>query len=105
MLIYFRDCRIELLCQEGAPKELANSELRRILAYIKSFNRTDVNVGDSAPLYKAVNLKCTPRRRGPTRILDFDGAGVVAEFPSQTFVVARYCVRKRAEGKDSGEVD
>ena len=38
--------------QEAALKETANSKLRRLLAYNKSFSCADIAVGDTLLLYK-----------------------------------------------------
>ena len=38
--------------------------------------------------------------KGPAKILDIDETGVTANFQSQTFKVARYCVRKEEGEKD-----
>ena len=46
------------------------------------------------------NFKSTPRRRGPAIIMDIDEPGVTVKFQSQTFKVARYCVRKQVEEED-----
>ena len=47
----------------------------------------------------------TPRRRSPAKIPDTDEAGATVQFQSQTFKVARYCVRKQVEEKDAGVVE
>ena len=44
--------------------------------------------------------KSNPRWRGPAKILDIDESGVALTFQSQTFKVARYCVRRKVEEKD-----
>ena len=46
------------------------------------------------------NRKSSPRWGGPLRNSDIDEAGVTVAFQSQTFKVARFCVRKRLEEKD-----
>ena len=51
--------KLRMMSQEAAPKEAANSELRRYLAYSKPFNRGDVEIGDW---------------RGPAKALVFDVA-------------------------------
>ena len=50
--------------------------------------------------YKAPQKKSNPRWWGPAAILDIDESGVVLKFQSQTFKVARYCVRRKLEEKD-----
>ena len=39
------------------------------------------------------------------KILDIDETGVTAKFQSQTFTVARYCVRKQMVEKDVSELE
>ena len=43
--------------------------------------------------------------RGPAEVLEMDGSGVTASFRSQTFKVARYCVRRRLKKSDLQEGD
>ena len=81
-------------------KEVANSKLRELLAYNKSFDYTDGETGETAPLYKSAKKKSAPRRRGPAKILDVDETGVTMKSQSQTFKEARYCVRKQVEETD-----
>ena len=45
-------------------------------------------------------MKSNPRRRGPAAILDIDESVATLKFQSQTFKVARYCVRRKVEEKD-----
>ena len=45
-----------------------------------------------------------PRGRGPALILDVDDTGVAPKIQSQTFKVARFCVRKK-EAKDVADAD
>ena len=42
-----------------------------------------------------------PRWRGPALISGIDKTGVAAKFQSQTFEVARYCVRGKVKAKDA----
>ena len=70
------------MAQERALKEKANSRLRRLLALNKSFTYADVKIGDAVLFYKAQNKKSTPRRRGPTLILDIEGTGATVKFQS-----------------------
>ena len=51
--------------------------------------------------FKAPNRESLPRRRGPAKVLGVDETGATESFQSQTFKVARYCVRRRV--KDSEE--
>ena len=83
--------------------EMAQEAARRSLAYNASFICTDVKIGDTAPFYKSVEKGRAPRRRGPAKILDIDGTEVTAKFQSQTFKVARYCVRAKVEGADADD--
>ena len=85
--------------------EVDNTKLRQRLARKKSFSCTDVKIRDLTLFYEAVNRGGAPRWRGPTKILDIDGAGVTVKYHSQTFKVAPYCVREEAEGKDLRGVD
>ena len=52
--------------QEAALKEVANSKLCCVLAYNKSFNCTDAQLGGSL----VFNRDGATRRRGPAKILD-----------------------------------
>ena len=89
--------------QDAAFKEAANSELRRLLAYSKSFNCTDITIGDFVPFYKAQGCKRSPRNR---RAIDetgkaaIDETGGAATLQSQTFKVAQYCAREKLAEKD-----
>ena len=49
-----------MLAQEAALREIANSKLRRILAFNNSFDSVDVEVGDEFLFYKALS------REGPS---------------------------------------
>ena len=60
----------------------------------------DIKVGGVVLFYKAPQKKSNPRWRGPAAILDIDESGVVLKFQSQTFKVARYCVRRKVAEKD-----
>ena len=71
-----------MMAQEAALKEVANSKLRLLLAYDKSFDCADVKFGESALRPGAANRKSTPGCRGPVKILDIDATGVTAEFQS-----------------------
>ena len=72
--------KLRMMAQGAALKGVAYSKLRRLLAYNQSFTCTDVHIGGASSLYKAMNRKSTPRRRGPAQIL-------TAKFQSQTFMV------------------
>ena len=85
-------------------REVANSNLCRLLAQNKSFDCADVHGGDTASFYKASNRESAPRRRGPAKILDVADTAATAKFQSQTFKVARYCARGKADAQDVGEV-
>ena len=45
-----QECKLRMMAQEAALKEVANGEPRRLLARIKSFSCTDVKVGGSSPV-------------------------------------------------------
>ena len=53
--------KLRMLAQEAALKEIANSKLRRILAFNNSFESVDVKVGDEVLFYKAPTKKKTFR--------------------------------------------
>ena len=80
-----------MMAQEAAFREIANNRLRKSKAYTKSFNLTDVKIGDAALFYSAAKKKSTPRWRVPALILDFGETGVTVNFQSQTFKAARFC--------------
>ena len=73
--------------------------LRRLLAYNKSFNCVDVQIGDAALLYKGTNKKGMARRRGPELISDIDETGVRVKVQAQTFRAARFRMRKKVRAK------
>ena len=58
------------MAQDAAFAEAANSKLRRLSAYNKSFKCADIKIGDSKLLCEAANRKSAPRWRGPARMLD-----------------------------------
>ena len=72
---FAQQCKLRMMAREAASKEVANSKLRRLLAYNKSFNCADVKIGDAVLLNKSTNKKSSPRRRGPAKILDIDETG------------------------------
>ena len=43
--------QLRIRAQEAALKEIANSKLRRLLAYNKTFDSVDINVGDEVLFY------------------------------------------------------
>ena len=49
-----------MMAQEAAVKVVASSNLRRLLAFNKSFNCTNVKIGDTAPCYETTNMKSMP---------------------------------------------
>ena len=59
--------------------------------------RSDAQIGDSAILYKTVNLQSAPRWRGLAGVADTGETAVNVKFQSQTVKVARYCVQKAAD--------
>ena len=71
--------KLRIMAQDAASKEIANSRLRKVLAYNESFTRTNVKIGDAVIFYKAQKKKSAQRRRAPTLILDIDEAGATAK--------------------------
>ena len=49
------------MAQEAALKEIAGCRLRRLLAYNKSFDCADVQIGDALLSYEATRQKSMPR--------------------------------------------
>ena len=86
---FVQQWKLRMMAQEAALKEIANSKLRRLLAFNKTFNCTDVKVGDSVLFYKAPHRKSHPRWRGPAVVLDIDDTGALVKYQTQTFKVAR----------------
>ena len=78
------------MAQGAALEEVANIKFRRLLAHKKSFRRADFAIGVSVLFYKATSRKGAPRWRRPMKI-----SGI------QETEVARYCVRKKAEGGEA----
>ena len=76
---------------------MAHSKLRRFLAQNKTFNCADIKVGDSALFYKAPRRMRHPHWRGPALILGIDETGALVKFQTQSFKVARFCVRKQVK--------
>ena len=76
--------KLRMPTQAAAPKDVANSKLRRLLVYRKPFNCTVAQVGDSLLSYRALSRRSPPRWRGPAKILDIDDAGAPAQFRSPT---------------------
>ena len=83
-----------MMAREAALKEIADSRLRRLLAFNKSSNCTDIKIGDAELLYKAERRKSAPQRWGPALIFDIDGTGVTVKAQSHIFKVARFCARE-----------
>ena len=97
---FVQQWRLRIRAQEAALREVANSKLRRRLAYNKTLECVDIKVGDSVLVYKVPRKKSDPRWRGPAAILDIDEPFAVLKFQFQTFKVARYSVRRKLEEKD-----
>ena len=95
------------MAQEPASKEIANSRLRRLLAYNTPFNCAAVKTRDTVLLNKTQDKRSAPRWRGPELIPDIDETGVTVKFQSQTFKVARFCARNKVEAThvEDTEVD
>ena len=92
--------KLRMQAREATLGEIAKSKLRRLLAQNKSFNCTDVAVGDSVLFYKAKSRKSSPRWGGRAKILEIYETGLTVFFQSRTFKVARFCVRNRLKEKD-----
>ena len=82
---FVQQWRLRAMAPEAALKEIANSKLRRLLAFNKSFNCADIEIGETVLFYMAQSKKGAPRWRGPVLILGSDGAGVTLKFQSQVF--------------------
>ena len=98
---FARQWKLRMRERGAALEEVANSKLQRLLAYHKSFNCTDIAFEGSFLFVLTQNRKSSLRWRGPARTLGIDETGVAATFGSQTFKVARYCVRKRLHEADA----
>ena len=88
-----------MTAREAALKDIANSILRRLLAFYKSFTCADAKVGDAALFFEAQSKRTNPRRRRPAPILEIDETGVTARFQSQILKAARFCVGKKGGGR------
>ena len=69
-----------MTAEQASAGEAANSKLRELMAHIKSFMCTDLQIGDAALLYKVMHQKSTLRWRGLAKILDSDGTGGIRKF-------------------------
>ena len=49
---FARQWKLRTMAEEAALRVAASSKLRRILAYIKSFNCADVKIGGSVPFFR-----------------------------------------------------
>ena len=83
--------------QQWKLRIMAQEAALELSAYTKAFTCTYVKISETANFYNTQEKKRAPRWRGPALILDIDEAGAAARFQSQTFKVARFCVRKKAE--------
>ena len=72
---FVQQWQLRIRAQEAALKEIANSKLRRLLAYDKTFGCVGIKVGDTVLFYKAPQRKSNPRWRGPAAILEIDESG------------------------------
>ena len=59
--------KLRMMAREAALKEIANSKLRRILAFNDSFKSAGVRLGGEVLFYRAPSRKSAPRWRGPRR--------------------------------------
>ena len=82
--------------QKAILEETDNGKMRRIMERNQTFNIAGFAIGDSALFYKQISRKGTQKWRGPATILGIDETRVAMKFQSQTFRIARNCVRKRA---------
>ena len=64
-------------------------------------------MGNSVLFYKVPHGKSQPRWWGPALILDIDETGVMVKYQTQSFKVARNCVRKQVKetGVGNGKRD
>ena len=92
-----------MTAQEAELEEVANSKLRCPLAYTETFICADFKFGGSVFSHKAPSRKSQPKWRGPAWILDTDETGVAARYRSQTFKVARNCLRRRQGEEEVGD--
>ena len=74
-----RQRRLRMVAQEAAPREIASSRLRRLLAFNNSPTFADVKIGDAALSNKAQRKKRAPRRRGPALLSDSDETGATVK--------------------------
>ena len=91
--------------QEAALKKVANRKLRRLLAYNTTFDCAEIEISESALFYKTNNRKSMSKCAGTARIQESGETGVTVRYQSQTFKVARYCVRKKVDEKELGGVN
>ena len=92
--------KLRMRAQEATVKEVANSKLRRLRAYNKSYNSLDINIGDSALFFESRGRNSLPRWREPAEFLDADETGATVTFRGRAFKVARLCVRNQLTEKD-----
>ena len=97
---FVQQWKLRTRAQKASLKEMASSNLRRLLARKKAFNCAEADIGDMELFYKAQNRKGLPRWRGPAKVIGMDESGVTVTFQSQTFKVARYCVPRRPKDSD-----
>ena len=79
---FVRQWMLRTMAREAVLEEIANSSLRRVSAFDKSFTCADVKIGDTVLVYKAQSKKNALRRRGPAMIMDVDDTGVTMKFQS-----------------------
>ena len=96
--------KLRATAQGAALTEAPDGTFRRFLAYDKSYNCADAQVGESVLFRKAVGRRCAPRGRGPAKIRDADDAGATVKFRSQTRKMARYRLRGKVGARGMGEV-
>ena len=64
-----------------------------------------MRIREAALFYRGVNRGSTKRSRSPAKISDINDIGVTVKFHSQTSRVARFSLRKKAEGEDVKEAE
>ena len=69
---------LRIMSKDGAFREIANSELRRLGN--KSSGWADVKVGELGFFFRLAGRKSSPERAAPSVVLDVDETGVAAKF-------------------------
>ena len=72
--------KLRMRAQEAALEKIANRKVRRLLAYNRSFNCTDINAGDSVLFFTAHSQRSLPRGTEPAKNLDIGETGATQSF-------------------------